>query len=176
MKTRGAVILSLLVTCAHLAGAQTNMAIRWYVLSLGSCNAHSANRLIHGIVGQPVAETTRMGNLILNAGYLADPLFKNNPATVVATGTVPGEYELCQNYPNPFNPTTVVSGQSPVASHIRIVVYDILGRQVAVLMDEKHDAGKLQVVWDARNYASGVYICRMSAGNFVMSRKMVVAK
>jgi len=98
---------------------------------------------------------------------------------VLSTGrslAIPTTYELFQNYPNPFNPITVVSGQSPVFSRVRIAVYDILGREVAVLMDENREAGGLKVTWDARNYASGVYICRMIAGPYTMSRKMMLTK
>jgi len=91
---------------------------------------------------------------------------------------------LDQNYPNPFNPTTIVSGQLPVPSHVRIAVYDILGREVAVLMDGNKEAGTFKVTWDARGFASGVYICRMTIGNpsiqsgqgITQTTKMVLVK
>jgi hypothetical protein len=63
-----------------------------------------------------------------------------------------------------------------LASHVRIAVYDILGREVAVLMDGARPAGKFEVQWNATGSASGVYICRMTAGNFVEARKMVLMK
>jgi hypothetical protein len=111
-------------------------------------------------------------------GYSAIHVFTTTAQTAVDdwAGEVAKSYSLAQNYPNPFNPTTVVSGQSPVASRVRIAVYDILGREVAVLMDEMRSAGKFDVQWNASGYASGVYICRMTAGSFIESRKMVLQK
>jgi hypothetical protein len=89
---------------------------------------------------------------------------------------IPTAYALEQNYPNPFNPTTVVSCQLPVASRIRLVVYDLLGREVKVLMDEKKEAGRYAVTWDASRCASGINVCRMTAGEYVQSRTMVFLK
>jgi photosystem II stability/assembly factor-like uncharacterized protein len=89
---------------------------------------------------------------------------------------IPISMELMQNYPNPFNPRTVVSGQLPVASRVKLAVYDILGREVAVLVDEKKEAGKFEVTFDGGRLSSGVYIYRMEAGGSVASRKMVLLK
>jgi hypothetical protein len=89
---------------------------------------------------------------------------------------LPTTFVLEQNYPNPFNPTTVVSCQSPVASRIRLVVYDVLGREVKVLMDEQKGPGTHTVTWDSRDCASGVYICRMTAGTYTESRKMMLLR
>jgi hypothetical protein len=88
----------------------------------------------------------------------------------------PAQFVLEQNYPNPFNPTTVVSCQLPGASHIRMVVYDLLGREVTVLMDEKRGAGRYEMKWDASGRASGIYICRMTAGGFVDSKKLLLVR
>jgi photosystem II stability/assembly factor-like uncharacterized protein len=89
---------------------------------------------------------------------------------------LPTSFALEQNYPNPFNPTTVISAQWPVASHVRIAVYDILGREVTLLMEEWKEPGRYQVTWDGRNAASGVYLCRMTAGSFVATERMLLLK
>jgi poly(3-hydroxybutyrate) depolymerase len=89
---------------------------------------------------------------------------------------IPEKMALFQNYPNPFNPKTVVSCQWPVASRVRLVVYDFLGREVKVLMDERKEPGRYEVTWDASGCASGVYICRMTAGQYIQSRTMVLLK
>jgi hypothetical protein len=99
-----------------------------------------------------------------------------DPTGVTTNKPVPTEFALEQNYPNPFNPSTVVSCQLPVASHMRIAVYDILGREVAVLMDEKKEGGRYEVTWDARGCASGVYFYRLSAGSFMATRKMLLVR
>ena len=88
----------------------------------------------------------------------------------------PETFALEQNYPNPFNPKTVVSSQLSVASWVRLVVYDMLGREVAVLMDEYKTPGTYRIEFDGAKLASGVYICRMTAGSFAESIKMVLMK
>jgi hypothetical protein len=73
------------------------------------------------------------------------------------------EFHLGQNYPNPFNPTTVISYQVAVGSSVRVSVFDILGREVAILVNEKKPAGSYQVQWNASREPSGVYFYRLSA-------------
>jgi endoglucanase len=88
----------------------------------------------------------------------------------------PSSFSLAQNFPNPFNPTTTVNCQVPVASRVKVTVYDLLGRQVAVLMDEKKEPGTYAARWDATGVASGMYLCRMEAGDFVATRRMALVK
>jgi hypothetical protein len=90
--------------------------------------------------------------------------------------TIPKEFRLMQNFPNPFNPSTEISWQSPVGSHQTLKIYDILGREVATLVDEFREAGRYEVNFDASRLASGVYIYRLSAGSFVESNKMLLIK
>ena len=90
--------------------------------------------------------------------------------------TLPGEVKLFQNYPNPFNPTTVVRYELPQASEVKLVVYDVLGREVAVLVNERKLPGRYTVKFDATGVASGVYFYRLQAGSFVEVRKLVVLK
>jgi glucuronoarabinoxylan endo-1,4-beta-xylanase len=89
---------------------------------------------------------------------------------------LPATFALFQNYPNPFNPKTVVRFQVPGISDVKLVVYDILGREVAVLVNERKSAGIYEVSYGASGLASGVYIYRLTAGTYVQSRKMVLLK
>jgi len=89
---------------------------------------------------------------------------------------LPTEFCLVQNYPNPFNPKTVVSCRLPVASWVRLGVYDVLGREVAVLLDEHKAPGLHQVEFDGTKLSSGIYICRMTAGDYVESKRMLLMK
>ena len=89
---------------------------------------------------------------------------------------VPGKFELSQNYPNPFNPTTLISYQLPVASNVRLVVYDIIGREVAVLVNERKATGSYEVKFDASGLATGVYIYRMQAGMYVQTKKLLLLR
>jgi hypothetical protein len=89
---------------------------------------------------------------------------------------MPEDFTLSQNYPNPFNPTTSIQYQVPTGSNVKIVVYDVLGKQVAVLVDGFQNAGKYTVSFNGANLASGIYLYRMEAGNFVKVNKMLLLK
>jgi hypothetical protein len=92
------------------------------------------------------------------------------------TSIIPKEYKLYQNYPNPFNPVTTIKYQLPANSKVTLTIYDILGKEVTKLVDKEQEAGKYQITFDAKRYASGVYICRIIAGDFVKTIKMSLVK
>lgn len=91
-------------------------------------------------------------------------------------GATPDNFTLAQNYPNPFNPTTVISYQLPVSSEVRLKVYDMLGRQVAELVNGQVAAGRHTINFDASNLSSGVYLYRLQAGRQIMTRKLTILK
>lgn len=88
----------------------------------------------------------------------------------------PSGFILYQNYPNPFNPSTVISWQSTIGSHQTLKIYDVLGNEVAVLVDEYKPAGKYEIVFDASSLSSKVYIYQLIVGNYIQTRKMVLLK
>ncbi len=88
----------------------------------------------------------------------------------------PTNFQLDQNYPNPFNPTTVISYKLSAVSNVTLKVYDILGREVARLVNEKQSAGNYSVTFDGSRLASGVYFYRLAAGDFVSVKKLVLLK
>jgi len=89
---------------------------------------------------------------------------------------LPAEFELFQNYPNPFNPSTVISYQLPVGSNATLKLYDILGIEVATLVEEFKTAGKYEVDFNAASLSSGVYFYRLQADSFVETKKMLLMK
>ncbi len=89
---------------------------------------------------------------------------------------IPRDVHLDQNYPNPFNPVTVIGYQLPVRSDVRLEIFDMLGRRVAVLVDGPVQAGSHQATFDASDLSSGVYVYRLTAGNAVQTRQMVLVK
>jgi len=105
-------------------------------------------------------------------------------ATGIAEHSVlPTAFGLEQNYPNPFNPRTTIGytiaregGQGTSASHVKLVVYDMLGREVAVLVDGMKDPGTYTVTFDGGSLASGMYFYRFQAGSFVETKKLVVLR
>jgi len=88
----------------------------------------------------------------------------------------PLEFNLAQNYPNPFNPSTTIKYAVPKTSLVSIKVYDLIGQEVASLVNEMKDAGTYEVKFDGRNLASGVYIYRMTAENFSSVKKLNILK
>ena len=93
-----------------------------------------------------------------------------------AQNPIPTEYKLDQNYPNPFNPSTKISWQSPVSSKQTIKVFDVLGNEVATLVDEYKPAGMYNVQFTMNNLASGIYYYQLRAGDFVETKKMIYLK
>lgn len=88
----------------------------------------------------------------------------------------PKEFMLLQNYPNPFNPTTSISYQLPTSGSVSLKVYDVLGREVATLVDGMKQRGTNTVTWDARGKASGIYIYKLTAGEYSALKKMILMK
>ena len=89
---------------------------------------------------------------------------------------IPKEYNLYQNYPNPFNPTTKIKYDLPIASDVKLNIYDLLGRKVKEIVNTKQQAGRYEVQFDASNLASGVYIYQLVVNQFVSSKKMILLK
>jgi len=89
---------------------------------------------------------------------------------------MPSAFGLSQNYPNPFNPTTTIRYDVPKESHVAIKVYNILGQEVMTLVDDNKRPGRYAVMLDGARLASGIYIYRVKAGDFVESKKLVVIK
>jgi hypothetical protein len=88
----------------------------------------------------------------------------------------PKEFELMQNYPNPFNPNTKISWQSPVSSRQMLKIYDVIGNEVATLVNEFKPAGKHELEFDASNFKSGVYFYKLEVGSFVETKKMILLR
>ncbi len=88
----------------------------------------------------------------------------------------PTEFNLYQNYPNPFNPTTTITYQLPTAGNVSLKVFDVLGKEVAVLVDEYKNSGKYSVNFDAGNLSSGVYIYTIKSGDLISSKKLMLMK
>lgn len=140
-------------------------------------------------LGNPASNNALGGNWRASAGH-GSPGRKNSVETalhVMDAKTIPNEFTLFQNYPNPFNPKTVISYQLPVASKVSLKVYDVLGREVATLVNEESPAGHHIRQWNAGHMASGVYFYRLSAvpsdkgrngqaGSFTQTKKLILIR
>jgi hypothetical protein len=96
--------------------------------------------------------------------------------TEIRTASTPKEYHLNQNYPNPFNPTTVIEFAIPTTETVSLKIYDVLGREVATLLNERRNAGVHRINFNATNLSSGTYFYRLQAGTFTQTKKMILVK
>ena len=122
-----------------------------------------------GIGNDPYQTLTGIANgkLWLQAPVVSVPN-ENSP--------IPNTFQLQQNYPNPFNPTATIEYHVLVSSFVKLSVYDILGREIAVLANEIKPVGKHRVTFDGSNLPAGVYFYRMQAGKFQETRKLILLK
>ena len=155
---------------------------------------------IDGVVSITLAADSNLTPAIMRAGYVymwveEDRSFGiHNPAFTVAilkaaieelggkTGInysdseIPLSYQISQNYPNPFNPSTLINFSIPEAGNVKIVIYDALGREIQTLVDNRMGAGNYTTDWNATSYSAGVYFYRITANDFVQTKKMVLLK
>ncbi len=97
-------------------------------------------------------------------------------SNIIEVKITPSVFSLAQNYPNPFNPSTTINYQLPVNSFVSLKVYDVLGREAATLVNEYKPAGKYEVEFNASSLPSGVYIYKLTAGNFTAVKKLMLLK
>lgn len=117
------------------------------------------------------------GNLIAQDGRILQyRLSENTSNGNQSESGIPDKYELNQNYPNPFNPSTTIKFALPQKSSVSLIVYDILGKEVATLVNEVKEAGYYQVSFNGTNLASGTYIYRIKTEDFVETKKMLIVK
>ena len=90
--------------------------------------------------------------------------------------TQPLEFDLNQNYPNPFNPSTTISWQSPVDNFVTLKVFDVLGREVALLVNEYKEAGTHSIEFNASELSSGIYMYSIQIGSYIETRKLILQK
>jgi photosystem II stability/assembly factor-like uncharacterized protein len=146
----------------------TDRGLTWSSLASGSTNnltsAHFSNAYIGAVVGEK--------GTILRTAQTDLPVSVPEDREL----SIPREFALYQNYPNPFNPSTAVSYQLLANSFVTLKVFDVLGREVATLVDGLQRAGKHTVRWDASRFTSGVYFYRLATDTFVETKKMVFLK
>jgi hypothetical protein len=144
------------------------LAISWQV------NEETSSYQLEDGLGEKLFKSTEM------KGSGSAQIIESNISKIILKVTsnkpIPTTFALSQNYPNPFNPTTTIKYDLPQASHVTIKLYDILGREVSTLVNEKQEASFRQATWNATNFASGVYFYRLQAGDFVGVKKLMLLK
>jgi hypothetical protein len=108
--------------------------------------------------------------------YSKVKLTRANETAIEQDNIRPQKFALEQNYPNPFNPTTTINYSIPHNVKVRLTIYDVLGRRVAMLVDRVQNAGTYHITFDARQFSSGMYFYRLETPDKVITRKMLLIK
>jgi hypothetical protein len=154
------------------------------IIDVQQCQATSGSMYVHQTPGTPVTRNYGTPGTGCPINYVGqDGQIINfgvnilNYTGVPRTGaTIPASYLLGQNYPNPFNPSTTISYSIPKAGNVRISVLDVLGREVAVLVNGYKTPGSYNVEFNASELSSGVYFYKITSGDFTDTKKMVLIK
>ncbi len=170
---------------AHSCGGETTpehiatVSTTYYQDNTESVMSCSGGGIPDGMVGYFVRTVDNGGLESVNSqsvGFTLSGGNESTPNTGLVEPEVPLAHFLGQNYPNPFNPVTTIRYGLPEDGHVRLVVSDILGREVAVLVDQKESAGYKAVMFETSRHASGVYFYKLTAGTFTDIKKMIVTK
>ncbi len=113
---------------------------------------------------------------LLDTDYWITAIISDEPVSVSGEPIAPASYSLAQNYPNPFNPSTSIKFTLAEKINVNVTVYDILGNEITTLVDKELNSGSYSINYNAVNLASGLYIYKITAGNFVDSKKMMLLK
>jgi hypothetical protein len=177
-----ATVFLLVAVAAGSAIAQQNYRLDWLCInSGGETEQSSVNYGAKLTLAQPVAGYCESDSYRAHLGFW-HPLL-GNPVAVeqIESPTLPTTFALEQNYPNPFNPTTTIQFALPRSGQVRLEIYNTLGQLVTILASEQLAAGTYSVAWDGSDIwgnqvASGVYLYRLQANDFVSTRKMLLLK
>lgn len=168
-----ALVLSIFVFSSGILIAQNQIPIS--IISNGGGNQSNANYFINGTLGQVSINSAASTNYKVQSGFWY--IYYEDVVVIVEDNEIiPIVYKLEQNYPNPFNPSTIIKFAVPERIPVLIKIYDILGAEVLTLVNEELDVGWYERTFNASQMATGIYIYRMCAGNYVNTKKMVMIK
>ena len=152
------------------------LGVQYFASDTNFVEASAHQWLVEGIGLERTVWTGGGGGAVL-AGARIDGVGYGSLTDVPRASASPlYDVSLSQNYPNPFNPSTNIRFELPKTSHVNLTVFDVLGRQVSVLVNARREAGVHQVKFDGSGLASGVYLYRLTAGNFVETRKLLLLR
>lgn len=116
-------------------------------------------------------------SLVMNGTYSGDGTFCGSlvPITIIAQN-IPKTYYLSQNYPNPFNPATTIRFDIPKQSAAKLVIYNAIGQEISILVNNKLEAGSYEVSWNATALPSGIYFYKLETEGFTSIKKMILLK
>lgn len=174
MRRHELVIAALLTVVLSSGSALADYSIPQDVVGSGGGESTGPNHRLVGTVGQAAIGVVTGPSNIHEIGFWYQPGWI---MTEVEEGDgLPTRYWLGQNQPNPFNPVTTIRFALPEPGRVTMKLYDVAGREVRTLVDEELPAGWHGTVLEAQGLASGIYFCRMEAGEFTDARKLLLLK
>ena len=170
------IIIFINLTLVFLLKVEAQYKLSDYVIGNGAAVITNSNHNLSATFGQPIIGNTSNTLHTNSIGF-----WYQYAATITDVEDrwmfeIPKQFELYQNYPNPFNPTTVIRYGIPKESTVKLVVYNILGEVIKTLVENKQKAGSYEVNFNASNMATGIYIYRIQAGDFVETKKMILLR
>ena len=179
--------------CGGLQGTHVSVnppGDRRIIMGSGSDNnTVSPNDTVRILIAELIARGNNNLNSVTKLKLLSDVAQRLCDSNFVIgvnniSSEIPNSYMLYQNYPNPFNPVTKIKFELPKSTHVKLIIYDVLGREVATLINERLAPGTYEVNWDGTNYPSGVYFYKLivldpSTGSglrYSETKKMVLLK
>lgn len=149
--------------------------IPYYIIGGGGGMVSSTNNIISFTLGESTAGKCSNASNIGTMGFWS--VYQQDVLTSVDNEEqIPVEYKLEQNYPNPFNPTTTIKFAVAEKAGVLIKIYNITGEEISTLVNEEKDRGWYETKFNAGSLSSGIYFCRMQAGNYVSIKKMMLLK
>ncbi|HEX2787301.1 MAG TPA: YCF48-related protein [Ignavibacteria bacterium] len=136
------------------------------------------NQKVTLVIAQLIAKGDTYLNSVTKLKQYADQIksFYETVNIKNISGVVPSSFELFQNYPNPFNPNTTISFNLPRAEFLKLRVFDITGKEIAILINQQMDLGAYKITWNGARFSSGVYFYKLETPNFTDTKKMVLVK
>lgn len=167
------IILMILLLASGIILSQNQ--IPYGVISTGAGKVSGTTNIINFTIGEAFIGKTSSSNNIASMGFWN--IYQQDVLTSVeGEETLPIEYKLEQNYPNPFNPSTIIKYAVAERSYVVINIYNIAGEEIVTLVNEEKDRGWYEIKFNPNGLASGIYLCRMQAGNYVSIKKMMLLK
>ena len=154
----------------HKTGVTTDLMENDYQFDVAS------NHAAKNLNGSKIAPEVATMNKAIGDDRFTFQVITGESAPVDPDNDLPDHVALEQNYPNPFNPATVINYDIPEQSHVRLAVYDLIGRQVDLLVNETRAAGSYNITWDGSQLSSGVYIYRLETAGQTLTRQMTLIK
>ncbi len=174
-------LAGLIILLCPMSVWSQNTAIPGSSFNMAFGVSSAANTSITSTAGEVLVGPSEGENTRTASGFLVVLQQQQSALAVDEVGGLPSAYALHQNYPNPFNPSTTLRFDLPMATDIHIVVYDLLGREIVRLVEQRLEAGYHQLVWNGRDrrgreVPTGMYIVLMTTPDFKKSNKLVLLK